>query len=384
MRSIVRKVRFSVFWTFLVSLYSLQAAGSGVLMGTPADSSTRTLSGRVEMMAPSTTDGAARNSPLQDTTKCLKYKKEYRQLVISSTRGQLTDTGWENFGEFDISCQVIPSDEQNCISETIPGSSLGDDDETITTCQYYRYTCIKKCEKCKASDLTQTFSVELPNWTPLKNALAQAAKSMPMISDFSIDVKGTVSRETGEKCCLTDDTQPPVGYQKYSGTVSGAVTIKLNIPGWHWEFVRVWQGLFRIRAIVKLGPTVTVAPQATISVAGTLSDNCSPACECCITTSYSATIGLEVAFGGEIEASITLYFWPHTRFHAQAYAKAFLSSSIGTSGTYNGDGCPSKGFSGKIGYGDLVGTAQFGLVFRGYNIGYSWAYTLLPGGSVSY
>jgi hypothetical protein len=375
---------FSNYIIVLLLLFGLRAEAYNAFLGTPVDSSKQFIPIELVVDRVAKAGSEIEVSLLQDTTKCLKYKKEHRTLVVSSTRGQLSDTGWEDLGEVDIACQVIPPDGQQCTSETIPGASLGDDDETITTCNYDRYTCLKKYEKCKASDQTQTFSVELPNWTPLKNTAAQAAKTMPMISEFSIDVKGMVTRETGEKCCLADVTQPSVAYQKYSGTVSGSITVKLNIPGWHWEFVKVWQGLFRIRAIVKLGPTVTVSPQATVSVAGTLSDNCSPACECCITTSYSATVGLEVAFGGEIEASITLYFWPHTRFHAQAYAKASLSSTIGSSGTYNGKGCPIEGFSGKVSCGELVGTAQFGLVFRGYNISYSWAYTLLPGGSVSF
>lgn len=322
---------------------------------------------------------------LSDTTKCRKYKTEKRETVISSTRGQLTDTGWENMGEDSLNCEEgLPADNQNCTSVTIPGASLGDEDETITTCVYYRYTCIENCGECEASDDTQTFSVALPGWTPLKQAAAQAAKSMPMISDFSIDVTGNATRETGEKCCLNDKSQPPVTYEKWSGTLSASISLTLNIPGWHWSFVRDWQGLFRIRAIVQLGPTVTFAPSGTVSVTGTKYSTCEADCACCVTTSYTATIGLEVAFGGEVEALIRLYFWPHTQFSAGAYAKASLSSSLGSSGTYNWDICPNPGFSGEVSYGALTGTAQFGVKFKGYDISYSWAWTLLPGGSVSF
>jgi hypothetical protein len=318
-------------------------------------------------------------------SNCKKYKTLQKTVITSSTRGQLLDTGWQDFGDTPMDCKdEMPANQQTCSTQTIPGGSLGDQDETITTCISYRYRCMDRCSDCEASSAKQTFSVQLPSWTPLKDAAKLAAESMPMIDEFSIEVAGNVSKETGEECCLDGDGKPPVSYSQWSGTLSASISIKLNIPGWHWSFVRGWQGLFQIKAVIKLGPEVTVAPSGTISVAGKEFATNQPNCESCVTTSYTLTIGLTVLFGGEIEASIHLEFWPHTDFTAKAYAKLSLSSSIGSSGTYNWAICPNPGFSGQISYGDLTGTAQIGLEFKGYNISFSWSYTLITGASVPF
>lgn len=310
---------------------------------------------------------------------CPKYTaNKYTRTTIVCSDGTNTDTGWQG-GDPEKTCgsENAPSDSKNCSTETIPGESFGEGDVTCTTCNYVKYSepTVDSADCCKASNLVTTVSKSIPGEIEsLANSLASAAEAAPMIDDMEFTFSGELSVKMGEECCLPDPCADPVDYEEYGVAISVGVSVTLNVPGWDWEFEQMWNGVYKIKAEISLGPEITLAPSATASVTGKKYDG---DCEGCLTFNLKGEIGLTVKFQGTVECTITLEIWPYWDWTVGAHAELGVSTSINANGYYKCCTCSGKG--GCVGYGGLEGSAGISFSFLGYDLSFGWSVTILPG-----
>jgi hypothetical protein len=316
---------------------------------------------------------------------CPVYSEELRITIVSSSRGQLFDSGWQPGNTF-ASCDPIyrtdPTPAPVCKSVVLPGPSLGQNDEMITTCVAHRYKCVAKCA-CVASTATTETKVQFPNTEFLTSKLSAVAKAAPMIKKMTFAITGQVSLKRGEECCLPAPALNPVKWSEYSGSVKAGLTVELQVPGWGWTFDNTWEGLYKVNAEISLGPTVSVEPSATVSMTGKAFDGA--VCPGCLTTALVFDVGVKIKFGGVVAAKAEILRWPYWKFDIGANASAELASSINGGGQYaTGAGCQKAGLSGTLGYGKVEGTASIGASFMGWELSQSWGITLLPGFSTTF
>lgn len=311
---------------------------------------------------------------------CPTYKRFKRTVVYSSTNGQLQDTDWMEDGVFQ-DCNPVQTGELSpvCQTQVIPGRSVGDGDESIETCTYTKIICFADCVNCEASSQETEISITFPNIQFLKDRLKQVAEAAPMIQSFELSIGGAISKKSGEECCLADPAAQPVKWDEYSGTVTAGIDITLNVPGWSWKVNHEWQGIYRVSAEISLGPTITLSPSASASIAGRMYDQ--NQCPTCVTTSVTGQIGLKVAFGGKVACAVKMFEgrWFEVSGRFELSAELSLSSSISVSGNYKWQGCPNPGISGSFGYGALTGTGKAAVVVWGTEISISRSVTLLNG-----
>ncbi len=317
--------------------------------------------------------------------QCPVYKEESRTTVVSSTRGQLFDSGWitgPTFASCDPKYREVPNPPPSCQSIVLPGPSLGQNDVMITICKAKRYTCVANCA-CVASPLTTKIAVKFPNIEFLTSKLSAVAKGAPMIKKMTFTLGGQVTLKKGEECCQPPPALAPAKYSEYGGSAKLGLGVELQVPGWGYSFEHTWEGIYKVSAEISLGPTVSVEPSVTASVAGKVFDN--QVCPGCLTTGIALAVGVGVKFGGTVKGTIEMYRPWTWSFSTGVNASAELSSSINGGGEYAvGAGCKKAGLSGTIGYGKLDGTATVGASFMGYGFSYSWGITLLPGASFKF
>jgi len=314
---------------------------------------------------------------------CPKYKKYTRTIITSSTQGQLSDTGWQEVSTFST-CEDQDTGEQSpdCTTENLPGESMGLGDETISTCNFTRIDCIEKCE-CEADPITTTISIAFPSVGFLTDKIETVAETAPMISEMSLSVGASFSVEEGEECCEEDNKKPPVGYKKYSGTVNASLSVSLNVPGWDWRLNSQWQGLYRVRAQISLGPQITLGPSASATASGKAYDG--DKCKSCITASVEGSIDVEISFGGTISCEVWAFEggWFEISGSFELHAELAVGTSIGASGQTELPPCPID-LSGSISYGSLTGTATAGVEVWGTGISFSKSVTILNGVTSSF
>jgi len=311
---------------------------------------------------------------------CPTYKKTIKTIITSSKYGQISDTGWLDAGADIVSCDSLPDPEPNCTTTTIPGSSLGEGDETITTCIYIHFSCSKDCS-CTASTVVTEASITLPKFDLLKGKLEAAARMAPMIKKFELSVTAGVSKKLGEECCSSNPLDPPIKYQEYSGTVSLSLTAEFNIPGWSWSVNSEIEGIYRVKAELSLGPTITLTPSASGTVTGKSYDG--KVCPGCVTTSISASLGGEIKFGGKAEADVSVFegTWLEMSGRFEISAELGVNTNISGSAIVNWEMCPSPGWSGSLSWGGLTGTAKATINIRGTDLTVSKSVTLMDGGT---
>ncbi|MBS1495205.1 MAG: hypothetical protein JST55_16990 [Bacteroidetes bacterium] len=318
---------------------------------------------------------------------CPKYKSYQRVVITSSISGQISDTGWQETGT-QTTCSPVTTGEGQPVCDTrfFPGTSLGDGDETITTCTTTKTECVENCNppQCTASTATNTIQITLPKLDFIKEKLAAVAQTTGFIKKFELTVSGAVSRKTGEECCLADQNQPPVNYTEYSGSVTGQLDVKLAIPGWSWSLQSEWQGIYKVKAEISLGPTVTVSPSATLGITGKMYDG--NKCPTCVSVGVGVSVGVDVNFEGNLECRVSAFegSWFEINGAFQLLAQLGLKSSIGVSGTYNWDGCPQAGFQGKFSYGSLTGYGKAAVTIWGTEVSFTREVTLLEGGNIPF
>ena len=259
---------------------------------------------------------------------------------------------------------------------------MGLGDEIISTCNYTRIDCIEKCE-CEADPITTTISIAFPSVGFLTDKIETVAETAPMISEMSLSVGASISVEEGEECCEEDNKKPPVGYKDYSGTVNASLSVSLNVPGWDWRLNSQWQGLYRVRAQISLGPQITISPSASATASGKKYDG--DKCEGCITASVEGSIGVEVSFGGTIGCEVWAFegSWFELSGSFELHAELAVGTSIGASGQTELPPCPID-LSGSISYGSLTGTATAGVEVWGTEISFSKSVTILNGVTSSF
>ncbi len=314
---------------------------------------------------------------------CPKYKKYKRTIITSSTRGQLSDTGWQEVETFST-CDDQDTGEQSpdCTTENLPGESMGLGDETISTCIYTRVDCLENCQ-CDADATTTTISVAFPSVEFLTDKIETIAETAPMISEMSLSIGASLSVEKGEECCEEDNKKPPVGYKQYSGTVNASLSVSLNVPGWDWRVNSLWQGIYRVKAQISLGPEITLSPSASATASGKTYDG--DKCKACMTASVEGSIEVEVSFGGTIGCEVWAFegSWFELSGSFELYAKLAVGTSIGASGQTELPPCPID-LSGSISYGNLTGTATAGLEVWGTGISFTKNVTIFNGVTSSF
>lgn len=323
-----------------------------------------------------------------DIDPCPKYKTFTKVVVTSSLRGQISDTGWLETGT-QTTCEPVSTGEQpaTCQTQYFPGSSLGDGDETINTCTSTKVECVENCvppKQCTASTATNTIQITLPNIEFIKEKLEAVAKTTGFIKKFQLSVSGSVARKTGEECCLPDQNKPPVNYTEYSGSVTGSLDVQLAIPGWSWSLENEWQGIYKVKAEISLGPTVTVSPSATLGITGKSYEG--NQCPTCISVGVGVGVGLDVNFQGNLECRVSAFegSWFEINAAFQLMASLGLKSSIGVNGNYNWAGCPEPGFKGSFTYGSLTGYGKAAVTIWGTEVSFTREVTLLPGGTIPF
>ncbi|MBN8568563.1 MAG: hypothetical protein J0M18_02940 [Ignavibacteria bacterium] len=319
---------------------------------------------------------------------CPKYKTFQKVVITSSISGQISDTGWLETST-QTTCDPVVTGEQpaTCQTQFFPGSSLGVGDETISTCTSVKTECVQDCApppQCTASSATNTIQIQFPKIEFIKEKLAAVAQTTGFIKKFELYVAGAIARKTGEECCLADQNQPPVSYTEYSGSVTGQLDVKLAIPGWSWSLQSEWQGIYKVKAEISLGPTVTVSPSATIGITGKTYD--ANKCPTCVSVGVGVSVGLDVNFEGNLECRVMAFegSWFEINAAFQLLAQLGLKSSIGVTGTYNWDGCPQPGFSGKFSYGALTGYGKASVTIWGTEVSFTREVTLLEGGNIPF
>lgn len=212
------------------------------------------------------------------------------------------------------------------------------------------------------------------------------AKAAPMIKEISFEVVGgTVSRESGWKCCENPQGSPcdqlPVEYVKWSGEIGAEVSVTLNIPGWSWLYDAKMDTPIIFYAVFEfnLGPVVTVNPSANVTISGTESE-----CGTCVEFGISGQVGVTIGFEGKVKALVQVFeegHWYTIDTEVEFSASASASSSISIGGTYQvGDDCSNPGVSGvTVSYGNLTGTGQATATICGKGVSISKTWTLLDG-----
>lgn len=228
-----------------------------------------------------------------------------------------------------------------------------------------------------ASGITETWSVSLPKTEYLSDWLDSVASRAPtFIRSISFDIQGTVSRQTGQKCCSSIPTDGPSSYEKYTGSVSAKLNISLVVPGTSWvgnysgttpvEYYLGWD--------VTLGPSLTVTPSGTASASGILYANTN--CGGCITTTVNGTCTVKLSYGATASVFGRIFEsgqWYSIDVNATISIVGSASVSGSAAGTYSyGEGCPTAGFYG----GSFnLGSCDVGFTATGTISGYGLSFT---------
>jgi hypothetical protein len=317
-------------------------------------------------------------------------KKFYAVEVVSITPNQ-TDICEGMVGSFTV--VTNPPGYEYLVTLSAPGANFsgpGDPDATFSTPGMITVTAtcgtssasttINVAEGCEVSPFIDTETVSYGVHLA-KAKLKQLARRAPMIRDIDLEVEGGITREISEKCCNPCDPEP-VKVRKYSGSVSADVTVSLNVPGWDLYLEVELPNIYRVTVDAYLGPTVSLAPSASLGVSGT-DDPCEP--PACIDVTGSLGIGVTAAVGVTID--VEYYFFEVEegvwKVKGTVGVSAEISASTNVTGSleYKGDGCTPSGGSGCVSYGDLKGVGEVSFQLIGWDFSKSIELTFLEGGT---
>lgn len=195
----------------------------------------------------------------------------------------------------------------------------------------------------------------------------------PMISSASIslNVAGDIKRRN---CCENE-----IRGKVYTGegSFTAGLSVGLNLPGLKNKFrVPAWEGVYNIWGEYSLGPTVTVTSSGK-GTTGYEKDECADTE--CKTGAGSASVGLDVKYGGKVSLNIQTLLSPETYIvggeisaGGETSVSANIDWSIGT--------CDEK-LTSKVCWGGLTASGALTAEISGaLSFNYSISKELLKGG----
>lgn len=321
--------------------------------------------------------------------ECPQYIILKKTIIRSSKSGLLSESDWKQDLTWNT-CkpQTLGDLPSVCDSYIIPGVSLGDKDNIITTCIYKKVVNSvdpnlnkKKCE-VKTPPIISTTS--FPNIINMINRLKQEAKYAPMQTDLNIKMQGMIKKITGEECCYSDPYAPPQKYEELSGTVIPAITAKVFVKPFTWKLYAVkWQGIIQYEAEIRYFQSDSyINCSGNASAAG--KDYPGGLCKPCISSTLAGNCNVAVYMKGFGRAPFfipTLGGWKAGGYtEITGYAK--LGNSISFSGKVTK--CPVEQTRGMFSHTELKGIATAKFTLLGRNIELTQQISLAPAFSKSF
>lgn len=302
---------------------------------------------------------------------CPKYKVYTKKVVTSSSRGQISNTGWVLKKEIQT-CETVSKEEVSTGYDTRYINQPENNDEVITTEIFEKY----ESNECKASKNTKELKMSFGLIDETIESVEKLANKVPKL-EIKLSVKPNLTVKKGEECCTKD--KPPVQYTELKGGVEVQCEILFNLFGLPDvnESIKLWPFLL----IIKLQNKVYAGPYGKGDIEGVgrfygeLGDKQSyPECKSCfyLNFKYEGGVKLGIKLGGKI----ALYHWsPLSKGKAgfdvtgepdeeiKAEADAGVTFGVEIRGTYANDICvkPKPGLHGKVAIGSAKAALKFSL-----------------------
>lgn len=321
--------------------------------------------------------------------ECPKYTILKKTIIRSSKTGLLYESDWKQDIAWNI-CkpQTLGDLPPQCSSYIIPGVSLGDKDNIITTCIYKKVVNSidpnlnkKKCEVKIQPVIT---SVPFPNIVNLINKIRSEGQFGRMQTDLNVKMQGMVKKKSGEECCYPDPYEAPQKYEELTGSVTPAINAKVSVPSFTWNLYSImWQGVIMVNAEIKYYQTgQNIQCNSSASITGKSYPNA--LCKPCISKTLSGNCYAAVymkGFGKAPVLKFNLWGWSQVGFsEITGYAK--LGSSISFSGKVVQ--CPVEQTHGTFSHTELKGDATARFTLMGKTIELSQSISLAPSFSKSF